>query len=107
MSAEIIPFPKSKKELELEAMQDFVSKAKTLIIESMAKECLRYDVPNIAGVPVNEPKSGKEFLEICKQFLEPEDYQDVLCGIMDREHYDALESALQKVIDSYFSFEND
>jgi hypothetical protein len=105
MSAKIIPFPKTEKQLELEAMQDFVDKAKKVIMESTKKDFLRYDVPNIAGVPVKEPKSGKDFLEICKQFLEPEDYQDVLCGIMDREHYDALEYALQKVIDSYFTLE--
>lgn len=104
MSAEIIEFPKSKKQLELDAMRDYVSKAKRIIARSVAEDLKRYDVPNVAGIPVEEPKTGKDFLELCKQFLEPDDYQDVLCGIMDREHYDALERQLQKVIDSYFSF---
>lgn len=105
MSAEIIPFPKSSKQLELEAMQEFVEKAKTIILKNMSNDLPRYDVPNIAGIPVAEPKTGAEFLNICKDFLEPEDYQDILCGIMDEEHYDGLEPALQKVIDSYFSFD--
>lgn len=104
MSADIIEFPKSKKQLELDAMRDYVGKAKRIIARSIANDMLRYDVPNIAGVPVEEPKTGEDFLELCKQFLEPDDYQDILCGIMDREHYDALEHQLQKIIDSYFSF---
>ena len=53
---------------------------------------------------VEEPKTKFDYLEICKQFLDPEDYQDILCGIMDKEHYDALEKPLRNVIDSYFSF---
>jgi len=104
LSAEIIPFPKSKKQLELETMRDFVSKAKTVIARSIAEDMKRYDVPNIKGVPVKQPKTGKEYLEVVKQFIEPEDYIDILCGIMDKEHYDALEHQLQKIIDSYFSF---
>lgn len=107
MSADIIEFPKSQKQLELDAMRDYVGKAKRIIARSIANDMLRYDVPNIAGIPVDEPKTGKDFLELCKQFLEPDDYQDILCGIMDREHYDALEHQLQKVIDAYFSFKND
>ena len=105
MSAEIIPFPKSKKQLELETMRDYVSKAKTVIARSIAEDMKRYDVPNINGVPVNEPKTGKEYLEVVKQFIEPEDYMDILCGIMDREHYDGLEPELQKIIDCYYGFE--
>jgi hypothetical protein len=27
-----------------------------------------------------------------------------LCGIMDKEHYDALEIAYRKIIDAYFMF---
>ena len=87
-------------------MRDYVSKAKTVIARSIAEDMKRFDVPNINGVPVNEPKTGKEYLEVVKQFIEPEDYMDILCGIMDREHYDALERPLQKIIDAYFSFKS-
>jgi len=100
----VIPFPKSQKQLELDAMRDYVGKAKRIIARSIAEDLKRYDVPNIAGVPVEEPRTGKDFLELCKQFLEPDDYMDILCGIMDRDHYDGLERQLQKIIDSYFSF---
>jgi hypothetical protein len=101
MSAKIIPFPKSKKQLELEAMRDYMDRA----IKIIADDLKNYNGPNIAGVPVNEPETKEEYLELCKQFLEPEDYQDVLCSILDSEHYDAMEDPIRNVVDSYFSFE--
>ncbi len=104
MSAKIIPFPKSQKQLELEAMRDFVNKAKTVIAQSIAEDMKRYDVPNVNGIPVEEPKTAKQYLEVVKQFVEPEDYMDILCGIMDREHYDALERPLQRIVEAYYSF---
>jgi hypothetical protein len=104
MSAEIIPFPKSKKQLELEAMRDFVETAKIMITASIADDLKNYNGPNVAGVPVDEPKTRYDYLELCKQFLEPEDYEDVLCSIMDREHYLAMERPIRNVVDSYFSF---
>ena len=61
--------------------------------------------PTIKGKPVKEPRNGKEYLDICKEFIDPEDYKDILCGIMDREHYDGLEPELQKIIDCYYGFE--
>lgn len=92
MSAMIIPFPSKKKE--------------EVLIESQIKK-VKFDtmgVPNIKGVPVQAPTNGIEYLEICKQFLDPMDYQDILCGIMDKEHYDALEPELRNVVDSYYDF---
>ena len=61
--------------------------------------------PTIKGKSVKEPRNGKEYLDICKEFIDPEDYKDILCGIMDREHYDGLEPELQKIIDCYYGFE--
>jgi hypothetical protein len=104
MSADIIPFPKTQKQLEVETMKDFVNKAKTVIAQSIAEDMKRYDVPNVFGVPVEDPKTRGQYQNILKQFLDPEDYMDVLCGIMDRDHYDALERPLQKIIDAYYSF---
>jgi hypothetical protein len=105
MSAKIFQFPKSKKQLELDAMKEFVEKAKVVIANSIEEDLKRYNTPNIKGIPVEEPKTRFDYLEICKDFLDPEDYQDILCGIMDKEHYDALEQPLRNVIDSYYSFE--
>jgi hypothetical protein len=104
MSADIIQFPKSKKQLELEAMQKFVDNAKKMISNQWVEDINKNIGPSIKGVPVEEPVTRFDYLELCKQFLDPEDYQDVLCGIMDKEHYDALENPLRGVIDSYFSF---
>ena len=87
-------------------MKNFVNRAKTVIARGIAEDMKRYDVPNVLGIPVEEPQSRKQYQDILKQFLEPEDYQDILCGIMDREHYDALERPLQKIIDAYFSFKS-
>jgi hypothetical protein len=104
MSGEVIPFPKSKKQLELEAMKEFVQHARTVIAASIADDLKNYNVPNVHGIPVEEPETRQDYLDICKVFLDPEDYQDILCGIMDKEHYDGLEHQLQQVINSYFSF---
>jgi hypothetical protein len=104
MSADIISFPKSQKQLEVETMKNFVAKAKTVIARGIAEDMKRYDVPNVLGIPVEEPKTRKQYQDILKQFLEPEDYQDILCGIMDKEHYDGLERPLQKIVDAYYSF---
>lgn len=104
MSGEVIPFPKSKKQLELEAMKEFVQSARIVIAASIADDLKNYNVPNIKGIPVEEPETRQDYLDICKVFLDPEDYQDILCGIMDKEHYDGLEHQLQQVIKSYFSF---
>ena len=87
-------------------MKDFVAKAKTVIARSIAEDMRRYDVPNVNGIPVEEPKTRKQYQEVLKQFLEPEDYMDILCGILDKEHYDGLERPLQKIIDAYFSFKS-
>ena len=60
---------------------------------------------NINGIPVKKPRNGKEYLDICKQFLEVEDYKEILCGIMDRQYYKELEKELQNIVDCYYAFE--
>lgn len=83
MSAQIIKFP-SKKSVVLNDKDD-----KTKVIK---------------GVEVKEPKTRIEYLDICKNFLDPFDYQDILCGIMDEEHYDTLEQKFRNIVDSYYQF---
>jgi hypothetical protein len=53
---------------------------------------------------VKVPRNRAEFLETCKETLEPDDYVDVLCGILDQEIYCSLEDPICKVIDSYYCF---
>lgn len=105
MTAEIIPFPKTQKQLELETIRDFVSKAKTVIVRNIAQDVKKNDGYHVNGVPVEKPTTGKQYLNIVKQFLEPEDYLDILGGIMDKDHYDKIEEPLQKIVDAYYSFE--
>lgn len=82
MSAQILAFPATKKRY---------------VANNQSYRLLK-------GVPVQEPETRSEYLSICKTFLDPMDYQDILCGIMDSEHYDALEPALQRVVNSYYDF---
>ena len=58
----------------------------------------------INGTPVNPPRSSKDFLELCKEFLQPEDYTDMCVGIMDDDAYAALELPMRKLIDNYYWF---
>lgn len=53
---------------------------------------------------VKVPRTRAEFLETCKETMEPDDYVDILCGILDPEIYCMLDDPICKVIDSYYSF---
>jgi hypothetical protein len=53
---------------------------------------------------VKVPRTRQEFLETCKETLEPEDYIDVLCGILDNEIFCTLEDPIAKLVDTYYSF---
>lgn len=97
MTAEVIPFPKKENTL-----REVVDSAVLKIAASLAEDLKNY--PNVAGVPVQEPKNRQDYLDLCKFFLDPEDYKDILCSIMDKEHYDAMEDKICKVVDAYFSF---
>ena len=90
MSAKIIAFPTKQKV--------YVSNNTVAVANSN----IRYH--RIKGVDVKEPTCREEYLYVCKTLLEPYDYQDVLCGILDREHYDDLEHQYKKVVDSYYDF---
>jgi|694.fasta_scaffold25162_5 hypothetical protein len=69
---------------------------------AVANSSVRYT--RLRGVNVKEPETREEYLEICKSFLDPHDYQDILCGILDKEHYDCLEAQYKRVVDSYYEF---
>lgn len=58
----------------------------------------------IRGVQVAKPRSGEEYLALCKQFLDAESYRDILCAILDQEYYDDIENYLQVIVNSYYSF---
>lgn len=86
LTAQIIKFPVKEKEKK--------EKPKGIKI--------RFDVPNIKGIPVKLPKDGFEYLQLCKQFLDKNEYDQVLCGILDNDKYKTIKPELQKVVDAYF-----
>ena len=88
----VIPFPKLKKD-----MGYFIDDSETVTIP----EEWPYTV---AGVPVIPPTTGKEFLDLCKRFLEPDDYTDMLVAIMDEEAYSGMEVELKTLVDHYYGF---
>lgn len=66
----------------------------------------RQEITIMGAKMVKVPRNRAEFLETCKETLEPDDYVDVLCGILDIEIYCSLEPPICKVIDSYYSFKS-
>lgn len=58
----------------------------------------------VKGIEVPEPRTKREYLAICKSFLERDDYEEILCGIVDEEYYNEMEGALRRIVDSYYDF---
>jgi hypothetical protein len=50
------------------------------------------------------PRNRRTYLKLCKITLEPDDYEDVLEGVMDVDYYLALETDLKDVVDAYYSY---
>ena len=90
MSADIIAFP-----IKHEYLDDTFNK-RTVFPDDWPYK--------VNGIPVNPPRTGKEYLELCKEFLNPDNYTAILVGIMDEEGYDGLEPQLQKLVDNYFDY---
>jgi hypothetical protein len=64
----------------------------------------RKEVDILNGKVVTLPESGVDYLFLCKQFLTIEDYEEVLCCILDQEYYNEAEPQIQEIVKSYFSF---
>lgn len=56
------------------------------------------------GELVKKPKTGREYLELCKSKFTKEDYCKVLCGIMDLDFYSQLNKEFKNVVNVYFTF---
>ena len=60
----------------------------------------------INGKRCRVPRCKEDYLHLCKEFLEAEDYEQILCGIMDYEYYLGIdEKQIKVIIDCYFSFD--
>ena len=88
MSAEIIMFP----------VKDPPTK-----VNPKASKKIRFEIPEPKQVKMQPPKSPEEYLGMCKKMLRKEQYEDILCGILDEEIYETLESPYKKIIDLYFN----
>jgi hypothetical protein len=66
----------------------------------------RKEVDILNGKIVTTPKTGIEYLFLCKEFLTTQDYEEVLCSILDQEYFNQAERQIQEIVKSYFSFPN-
>ena len=62
--------------------------------------------PKLEHAFQHPPKTRDEYLKVCKNVLEIDDYKDILAGIMDIHIYTTLDTAYQKIIDCYYSYPN-
>lgn len=60
----------------------------------------------INETPVTVPTTSEEYLALCKKFIHRADYETMMCGILDEEYYETAEKHIQRLVDSYFSFED-
>lgn len=64
----------------------------------------RDDTVELNGTVYYKPKTRNEYLAICKQELDVETYEELMCGILDKEYYDRCDPEIQGIIHSYYSF---
>jgi len=62
------------------------------------------DTAVIAGMTVKVPKSRGEYLLLLKKFLTEDDYERILCSIIDENYYSSSEKELQQCVDAYYGF---
>lgn len=94
MTAEIIPFPVKHQ-------------VNSQVQDQVEEEVFPADWPyTVAGVPVVPPSDGFDYLALCKRFLDPEIYSDLLIAIMDKDGYDGSEPEIQKLVDNYYWYMN-
>jgi len=65
----------------------------------------RKEVEFLGDVKIQIPKTGVDYLFLCKQFLTIEDYEEILLSIMDEEYYKKADVQLQAIVDGYFKFD--
>ena len=66
----------------------------------------RQEITTLGDKIVKVPRTREEYLLTCKETLEPEDYIDVLCSILDPEIYSSVEEHITNLVEAYYSFKN-
>jgi len=64
----------------------------------------RNDLVEVAGTIYCKPTTRQQYLNICKDSLPVETYEEILCSILDREYYDRCEPEIKEIIHNYYSF---
>lgn len=54
---------------------------------------------------ITQPGTRVEYLFLCKQLLTIDDYEEVLCCILDPIYFDKAEPQIQEIVKSYYSFD--
>lgn len=65
------------------------------------------EVSMLAGVVVEKPRTQSEYLRLCKEFLGPDDYNQILKAIMDLDYLKQMtteEPHLVAIVEAYYSF---
>lgn len=65
--------------------------------------------PSVEGRVINgrfirQPKTGAEYLSICKELFPRPEYEGILLAIMDEEYYNMMDYKLQAVVKTYREF---
>ena len=64
----------------------------------------REDIIVIDQIPVRKPKNQKEYLFMCKDILNVQDYEEVLLAILDNDYYRDTDKEIQAIVDAYYSY---
>jgi uncharacterized protein YcgL (UPF0745 family) len=49
------------------------------------------------------PRNKGSYLLTLKKYLEKDDYEEILCAILDEEYYLQLDAQLIPIVDNYFT----
>jgi hypothetical protein len=89
----VIPFPKKEQEM----LPVYPETVNTDMIDDDSYGYIGKEL-------VKKPKTSGEYLLLCKKFLIKEDYESILCSIMDIEYYHDLDNKLKGVVSAYYSY---
>lgn len=62
----------------------------------------RREMTLLGNKTVIVPKNRVEFLFTCKEVLSIEDYEEVLCSVLDQDYYDNADPQIKKIVDNYY-----
>ena len=50
------------------------------------------------------PETAEQYIKICKSILTQDDYEELLCAIIDKTYYNAADYDIQRIVDCYNSY---